>query len=84
MKKNIKIKVSKFLFNLINQNAFIKSIFEDILAHNIIITENIKSININLLFYNNYLYYIINLESNNSEIKYYGKIKSNEININII
>lgn len=84
MKKNIKVKISKFLFNLINQNSFIKSIFDEIFAHNIIITNNIKSININLLFYENYFYYIINLKSFNSEIKYYGKIKSYEININII
>lgn len=82
MKKNIKLKVSKYLYKLLESNPFLINLFSDVIAHNIIDNNKIKKININLLFNNNYLYYMIKLyiDELTSEI-FYGKLNSNEINI---
>ncbi len=84
MKKNIKLTVSKYLYKLVESNPFIINLFSEVIAHNIIDYTKIKQMNINILFKNNYIYYMIRLIINdntfNSEI-YYGKIQTNEINI---
>lgn len=84
MKKDIKITISQYLFKLINQNPILFDLFSDLFAYNLIDYRKINNININLLFYNNYLYFIIKftLTNKNYEI-FYGKLKTNEININI-
>lgn len=82
MKKNIKLTVSKYLYKLLESNPFLVNLFSDVIAHNIIDYNKITKININLLFNNNYLYYMIKLyiDELTSEI-FYGKIQTNEINI---
>lgn len=82
MKKNIKLTVSKYLYKLLESNPFIVNLFSDVIAHNIVDYNKITKININLLFNNNYLYYMIKLyiDELTSEI-FYGKIQTNEINI---
>jgi ABC-type arginine/histidine transport system permease subunit len=84
MKKNIKLTVSKYLYKLLESNPFIINLFSEVIAHNIIDYTKIKQMNINILFNNNYIYYMITLMINdnalNSEI-FYGKIQTNEINI---
>lgn len=82
MKKNIKLTVSKYLYKLLESNPFIVNLFSDVIAHNIIDYNKITKININLLFNNNYLYYMIKLyiDELTSEI-FYGKIQTNEITI---
>lgn len=85
MKTNIKITISKYLIKLLEQNPFLINLFSEIFAYNIIDYREIRSININLLFNNNYLYFIIKLKCINltDYELFYGKIKTNEININI-
>jgi hypothetical protein len=80
MKTNIKITISKKLYNLINKNKLIYNLFLELYSHHIIEYQKISFININLLFKESYLYYLINI----NHILYYGKIKANEININIL
>lgn len=84
MKTDIKITISQYLFNLINENPIIFDLFSEVFANNIIDYNLIKNINIHILFYQNYIYYMIKLTSTNQNYElFYGKIKTNEININI-
>lgn len=85
MKKIITIKISNYLLSLINQNKNVSYLFSEILS-NYITEYNLSStsiIDIKLLFSNNYLYYMVSIYNNNNISTYYGKILTNEININI-
>lgn len=79
MKNNIKISSSNKLNNILNQNKFFNLLFTTNLAH--LIIENNNIININILYKNSYIYYMITL--NNNSI-YYGKINKTEISFKII
>ena len=72
---NISTNIKDQLFNLVNSHI-IKDYHNQ---NNNINLNQTNTINFNILYDNQYFYYIINL---NNHI-YNGKLKSNEININI-
>lgn len=78
-KTKIIITSSQTLYNYIKSHQIQSILFFEVLSQIILEYDKINILNIQLRYYDNYIYYLINLNNN----KYYGKMRTSEININI-